>query len=73
MSMSVKGHKKNEWVARTFCDFNEDGRKADLRNHFSIQAGCRAFDEFVRDRSRSIYGNIWLELKDGTILKDTRL
>jgi|TARA_Y100000034_G_scaffold135146_2_gene205895 hypothetical protein len=69
--MSVKGKKKTEWVAQTFCDFNDSGRKSVLRNHFSMEAAFRAFKKFVKDRS--IYGNIWLKTRDGKILKDTRI
>ena len=67
--MSVKDKKKNDWVAQTFCDFNDAGRKSVLRNHYSLGAALRAFKGLVKITA---YGNMWLKTRDGNILKDTR-
>ena len=68
--MSVKGKKRDDWVARSFCDYN-NGSRSELRRHFTVEAGQRAFKGFVKDVG-AIWGHIWLEMRDGTILRDTR-
>lgn len=46
--MSLKGIKKNQFVAVTLCDFGDPERRTIIRTHFSRDAADRAFKRIAR-------------------------
>lgn len=67
--MSVAGKKKHEWVAVTLCDFGQNGRREEIRHHYSIDAALNSFKEICK-----IYGKkperCWQETRDGELIND---
>ena len=66
--MSVRGKKKDDWVARTLCDFGDKTRIDKIRTHFSEEAAFKAFEKI-----NDIYGKewrCWQETRDGRIIND---
>lgn len=68
--MSVQGKMKNEWVARTLCDFGQTGRVEVVRHHFTIEAAFNCFNKICK-----IYGKkperCWQETKEGEVINDS--
>jgi hypothetical protein len=68
--MSVKGKRKDEWVARTLTNFGDPTRKEVLRNHFTERAAYRAWEDILK-----IYGRegdrVWQETRDGQTINDS--
>jgi hypothetical protein len=66
--MSVRGKKKDDWVARTLCDYGDKTRKDTITHHFSEEAAFRSFEKI-----NNIYGKewrCWQEARDGRIIND---
>lgn len=63
--MSVKGKRRDEWVAQTLTDFGDPNRRDVLRRHFSVEAGHNSFKGILK-----IYGRdgVRLETDEGEIL-----
>lgn len=67
--MSVQGKSKNDWVALTITDFNDQARREVIRHHFSIEAAVRAWQGILK-----IYGGmgrVWQETKEGDIINES--
>lgn len=67
--MSVPGMSKDDWVAKTYCDFNSPSRKEVLRTHFSVGAAARAFSKILKIYAQ--YGRCWQETREGEIINDS--
>jgi hypothetical protein len=69
--MSVAGKKHDDWVARTICDFGQQGRREVLRHHYSIEAALNCFKEICK-----IYGKkperCWQETREGEVINDNK-
>lgn len=71
--MSVAGKKKHEFVAQTLCDFGDPTRREVIRDHFSLEAAFRAFDDLKKIYGRKDLGRnerCWQETVDGEIIND---
>ena len=66
--MSVAGKKKHEWVAQTFCDFGETGRRTVLTNHFSINAARTRWPAIVKIYTKEGW-TCWQEDRAGNVLR----
>jgi len=64
--MSVKGKKKNEYVAVTYCDFGQEGRREPLVHHYSLAAAFRRYRrvwEIYGATSKDQKGcKVWIEV-----------
>lgn len=71
----TKGLTKEDFVAQTFCDFGEVGRKTEIRRHYDYNAANKAFREiakvYTRAFGRTDRNRVWQETRIGTILNDT--
>lgn len=68
--MSVRGKKRDDWVALTLTDFGDPARREVLRHHFSVEAAYRAwvgilkiYDAPWREKAR-----VWQETRDGQVI-----
>lgn len=69
--MPVAGKTKDEWVAQTFCDFGQPGRKTALANHFSIEAAIRRFKHIHKIYARDDW-TCWQEDRAGNVINGAR-
>lgn len=69
--MSVAGKTKDEWIAQTFCDFGEPGRRTVLTQHFFLETAKRGFQ-----RTKKIYSahgwHCWQEDRAGNVINGER-
>jgi len=71
----TKGLSVEDYVAQTFCDFGEKGRRVEIRKHYDYNAAKKVFGKIVK-----VYGRVWprsdkatrvwQETRNGTILND---
>ncbi len=66
----TKGRKISDWVARTYCDFNDPTRKNEIRTHYSMETALRSWNTIRRIHYHC--GRIWIETKFGEIIADTQ-
>lgn len=67
--MSVSGKSKHEWVAVTLCDFGTPGRRESIRNHFTMEAAYRAFNDLCKVYGREGW-RCWQETRDGDLVNE---
>lgn len=68
--MSVKGKRKDEWVAQTLTNFGDPNRKEVIRNHFTERAAHKAWEGILKIYKRE-GDRIWQETKEGQIINDS--
>lgn len=74
--MSFKGKRRDEYVATTFCDFGQRGRRSDIGHHFSMPTAKRQFKRICRVWGNPLYGDdranwrIWQETRGGKVIND---
>lgn len=66
--MSVAGKTKDDWIAQTFCDFGEPGRKDVITQHFFIETAKRGFQRVSKIYSQQGW-HCWQEDRDGNVLQ----
>jgi len=71
----IKGKKRTEYSAVTYCDFGEAGRRASIGVHYTKETAERQFKRLCRiyrDGPAADGWSVWTELLDSTVLCGTR-
>jgi len=77
--MGIKGRKRDDYKAYTFCDFGEKGRQEVIYNHYSISSTKRAFTRLkkIYSKASGIKGRetwrCWQEDNRGNLINDSVL